>query len=98
MITSLLLTSHVILFSVKLFTITILFDRIKQYSYLAAWSILYLLVEVWFLHKFFIDIDLYYYEVFAIIDQCIFTGGLVFYLIKEDDNGKRTEQREYTTP
>jgi len=89
MIESLLLSLHVILFSVKLFTITVLFDRIKQYSYLAAWSIIYLLIEVWFLHKFFLDIDLYYYEVFAIIDQCIFTIGLVFYLTKEAQNGKR---------
>ena len=89
MIESLLLTSHVILFSVKLFAINILFERIKEYPYITFWSIIYLLIEVWFLYQFFFDIDLYYYEVFAIVDQCIFTSGLIFYLIKEVDNGKR---------
>jgi cytosine/uracil/thiamine/allantoin permease len=55
------------------------------------WSAVYLSIEAWFLHKFFIDIDLYYYEILAIIDQGIFTIGLVFYLTKEAQNGKRKD-------
>jgi len=54
------------------------------------WSAIYLILETWFLHKFFLDIDVYHYEIISIIDQCIFTIGLVFYLTKEVDNGTRT--------
>lgn len=90
MIESLLLTFHIALFGVKLWAFIIFFENIKKYPYMFLWSIMYLSIEAWFLHKFFIEIDLYYYEVLAIIDQCIFTIGLVFYLTKEVYNGKRT--------
>jgi len=91
MISSLLLTFHMILFGVKLWAFIIFFEHIKKYPYMFLWSIMYLSIEAWFLHKFFIEINLYYYEVFSIIDQCIFTIGLVFYLTKEVDNGTRTD-------
>ena len=55
------------------------------------WSVIYLIAEAVFLHSFWVDIDLYHYEIIAIIDQCIFTIGLVFYLTKEADNGKRQD-------
>ena len=85
-----LLTFHIILFGVKSWAIISFIKRFRNYPYMLLWAVCYVIFEAWFLHKFWIDIDLYYYEIMAIIDQCIFTLGLVFYLTKEDDNGKRT--------
>jgi len=90
MIESLLLTFHIVLFGIKLWAVIIFSEHIKKYKYMFLWSMIYLIIETWFLHKFFLDMDLYYYEILAIIDQCIFTVGLVFYLTKEVDNGERT--------
>lgn len=88
MITPLLLTAHIILFGVKAWAAFQFVVHFKNYPYMMAWSILYLTVEAWFLHSFWVDMDLWYYEVFAIIDQGIFTVGLAFYLIKEVKDGK----------
>lgn len=90
MIPSLLLTSHLMLIGVKAWAVVMFAKKFKNFPYMLAWSVGYLFLEVWFLHKFFMEIDLFLYEIFALIDQSIFTIGLVFYLIKEADNGKRT--------
>lgn len=87
MITPSLLTIHLLLFGIKVWAVIMLSSKFRVYPYLLIWSVIYLLIEAWFLHKFFIELDLYLYEIFAIVDQVIFTIGLVFYLIKEGENG-----------
>lgn len=87
MITPSLLTIHLLLFGIKVWAVIMLSTKFRLYPYLLIWSVIYLLIEAWFLHKFFIELDLYLYEIFAIVDQVIFTIGLVFYLIKEGENG-----------
>lgn len=90
MITSLLLTTHLLLFGVKSWAAFMFAQKFKNYPYMFTWSVGYLFFEAWFLHRFFMDIDLFLYEIFAVIDQGIFTIGLVFYLIKEVNDGKGT--------
>ena len=89
MIVSLLLTIHLLLFGIKSWAVFMFAQKFKKYPYMFTWSVLYFVFEAWFLHRFFMDIDLFLYEIFAVIDQGIFTIGLVFYLVKEADNGKR---------
>jgi hypothetical protein len=90
MIVPTLLTFHLLLFGVKIWAVFMFAKRFKSYPYMFTWSVFYLFSEAIFLHLFFMDIDLYLYEIFAVIDQAIFTIGLVFYLTKEVHNGKRT--------
>jgi len=90
MIPSLILTMHLVLFGVKAWALFMLSQKFKLFPYMFAWAMLYLIAEAWFLHSFWMDIDLYFYEIIAIIDQSVFTIGLVFYLIKEVNDGKRT--------
>jgi len=89
MIISLLLTFHLLLIGVKTWAVFMFAKRFKSYPYMFAWSVFYLFSEAIFLHLFFMDIDLFVYEIFAVTDQAIFTIGLVFYLIKEVNDGKR---------
>lgn len=91
MITSLLLTFHLLLFGVKAWAAFMFVRKFKNFPYMFIWSIVYLFFEAWFLHSFFMDIDLFLYEIIAVIDQGIFTIGLVFYLTKEVSDGKRTD-------
>jgi hypothetical protein len=89
MIVPLLLTFHILLFGIKAWALFCFTQKFKNYPYMWLWSAVYVLAEAWFLHSFWMDIDLYHYEVIAMIDQGIFTIGLVFYLIKEANNGER---------
>lgn len=90
MIVSLLLTFHLLLFGVKAWAVFMFARKFKNFPYMFVWSVAYLFLEAWFLHSFFMTIDLYLYEILAAIDQGIFTIGLVFYLVKEVNDGKRT--------
>lgn len=89
MMVPLLLTFHLLLFGVKAWAVFKFTQKFKNYPYMLAWSVGYVILEAWFLHSFFVDIDLFLYELMAVIDQGIFTIGLVFYLTKEDTDGKR---------
>lgn len=91
MITPLLLTFHILLFGVKSWAVVMFAQKFKNYPYMFLWSAVYMASETWFLHLFFMDIDLYLYEICAVIDQGIFTIGLVFYLTKEVGYVKRTD-------
>lgn len=86
----LLLTLHLLLFGVKAWAVFKFTQKFKSYPYMLAWSVGYVALEAWFLHSFFVDINLFLYEVMAVIDQGIFTIGLVFYLTKEVHDGKGT--------
>lgn len=88
MIPSILLTLHILLFGVKAWAAFQFVVHFKNFPYMMVWAVSYIVVEAWFLHSFWVDIDLWYYEVFAIVDQSIFTIGLTFYLIKGVPNGK----------
>lgn len=83
-ISSALLASHFILFSVKLWAVIISIENRKKYALVGIVATLYLLIQVWFIYCFFLDIDLYYYEIVSIIDQCVLTILLIFYLTKEE--------------
>lgn len=97
MISSMLLTMHLVLFGVKLWAVMALIESMKKYKFIILVSIIYLAIQTWFLYCFFLDIDLYYYEIISILDQCIFTIGLIFYLTKEVKNGARKNQRRKST-
>ena len=90
MITYTLLSMHLFLFAIKLWAVIILIENFRKYKFLIGIFTIYLLVQVRFVYCFFLDIDLYYYEILSVSDQCVLTVLLVFYLIKEVDNGKRT--------
>jgi len=83
MISSALLTTHFVLFAVKLWAVILLMENFKKYTAMAILSTSYLIIQVWFIYCFFLDIDLYYYEIVSILDQCVLTIWLVFYLTKE---------------
>jgi len=83
MIQSALIATHFVLFSVKLWAVVLLMENFKKYTAMAILSTSYLIIQVWFICCFFLDIDLYYYEIVSILDQCVLTIWLVFYLIKE---------------
>lgn len=89
MISSLLLTFHLILFGVKAWAIFLFTKRYRYHTYMIVWGLVYIIAESIFLYEFWNDIDLGYYELIAVLDQCIFTIGLVFYLIKGGSDGKR---------
>jgi len=89
MISSMLLTMHIILFGIKFWAVLALMESIKKYKFMIFISIFYLAIQSWFLYCFFVEIELFYYEIISIVDQCIFTVGLVFYLTKEGNYGKR---------
>lgn len=89
MISSLLLTFHLILFGVKAWAVFLFTKRYRWHSYMIIWGLVYIIAESIFLYEFWNDIDLAYYELIAVLDQCIFTIGLVFYLTKEVYNVKR---------
>jgi len=90
MIIPIILTFHLLLFGIKIWAVFMFAKKFNNYPYMFSWSMFYLFSEALFLHLFFMNIDLYIYELLAVIDQSIFTIGLVFYLTKEEYYVKRT--------
>lgn len=88
MITSVLFTAHIILYGVKMWAIYELIQRYELHRALLVWCFAYFVFEAWFLYNFYIDIDLYLYEIYSIADQIIFTIMMIYYLIKEGDMAK----------
>lgn len=91
---------HIILFGVKLGLAVnlgrILFRstyRFKWCIHLFLFSIVSVLIEVWFIYNFFQDITLYYYEYLAIFDEILFIILTTYYITKEVDYGKNQNKR-----
>jgi hypothetical protein len=105
LINSFLLVFHFLLFIGKAWAISFLLPiyiyssarstrRMIVFRYavcaLLIFSVMMVFLELWYLYNFFLDIDLYYYEYFSVLDQIIFTGIGVLYFAKEGlNNGKR---------
>lgn len=87
----LLLASHLMLFAVKLWATVILLENFNKYRFMTIITTFYLLIQTWFTYCFFMDIDLYYYEVISILDQTTLTVMLVLYLTKEECKWLREE-------
>ena len=88
-ISYILLFMHLFLFAIKLWAVVLLIENFRKYKFLIAIFIAYLLIQIRFVYCFFLDIDLYYYEIASVLDQCMLTVLLIIYLIKEVGNGKR---------
>lgn len=95
-ITSFLFTVHMILLCIKIWSTFIIFGwltaknkkRKRIYlSILFLFSSLMLSMELYFMYAFFIDLDLYFYEYVAVLDEVIFTIIAITYLKKEETNG-----------
>lgn len=87
----LLLASHLMLFAVKLWAVIVLLENFNKYKFLSILTSVYLLIQVWFTYCFFLDIDLYYYEIVSIVDQIALTVIVVLYLTKEECKWLREE-------
>jgi len=102
-ITSFLFAVHLALLCVKIWSTFIIFGwftAVKSpngakymlvykasYFILFLFSALMLAMEIYFLYSFFIELDLYFYEYTAVLDEIIFTIIAISYLKKEENNG-----------
>ena len=102
-ITSFLFAIHIALLFIKIWSTFVIFGwfntakSLNNKRYLLDYKLLYLALfifsclmmgmEIYFLYAFFIDIDLYFYEYVAVMDEIIFTIIAITYLKKEETNG-----------
>ena len=56
-----------------------------SYAALLLFSALMLGLEIYFLYAFFLQIDLYFYEYIAVLDEIIFTIIAIKYLKREEN-------------
>ena len=89
-IVSFLFTLHIALLGVKLIAVGAMFYLVNKHDAtmkylmpLLVFSFILLLSQAWFIYCFFTDIDLYYYEYLAVLDEIVFTLIGVHYIIKE---------------
>lgn len=86
-----LLASHLMLFAVKLWAVIVLLENFNKHKFISILTSVYLLIQVWFTYCFFLNIDLYYYEILSIVDQIALTVSVVLYLTKEENTWLREE-------
>lgn len=102
-INSSLFTLHVILLGVKVFAVYIIYNWFKvskslnkdkylfvyipMQIFLFLFGCLFIVSEIYFILNFYKDIDLYYYEYLAILDEIIFTLIGITYFSKRKENG-----------
>jgi len=90
---------HILLFGVKLGLVVnmgiILYNADHKFKWcmpLFIFSVISVVVEVWFIYNFFNDIVLYYYEYLAIFDEILFTILVTYYIMKEVNHGKNQNE------